>query len=185
MSRLRSCSRLNFFRLLEVIENRRDNCTAPAQVKWCAEARQGRSRNRVAQHFRQVTSKQAQSSKSKAQNKLQTTKFRNHLGRPTFLPSTALQSGFGSSAADRTSSTVSASTKRSLVAHLGGHVGQVFFVHFRDDDSFDARALSREGFFFEAADGQDEAAQGDFAGHSDVGAHRPLAEKGGDGGDHN
>jgi len=47
----------------------------------------------------------------------------------------------------------------------------------------DARDLT-QGFFLEAANGQHETAQGDFARHCDIGAHGAVAEERGDGGEH-
>ena len=59
--------------------------------------------------------------------------------------------------------------------------GDVLFVHLGDEDGADAGSVGRQHFLFEAADGQDPAAKGDFAGHGQAAVDRPLGESGGDG----
>ena len=39
---------------------------------------------------------------------------------------------------------------------------------FRQEDFLDTRPMSSDDFFFDAAYGQDRAAQGNFAGHGDI-----------------
>src|ERR1035438_9407932 len=66
---------------------------------------------------------------------------------------------------------------------MDGHVGDVLgleifadvdFVFRRHDDFADAAASGGEHLFFDAADGQDLAREGDFAGHGEVGADAAL-----------
>ena len=65
--------------------------------------------------------------------------------------------------------------------HLGRDFLDVAFIVLGDDDGVDAGALGAEQLFTEAADGQHAAAQGDFAGHGDIVAHRDTQEGTGDG----
>lgn len=69
-------------------------------------------------------------------------------------------------------------------ADFGADFGEVFAVAFGEDDGFDAGALGGDGFFLDSADGEDESAEGDFAGHGDVGAGGAVGEEGGECGVH-
>jgi hypothetical protein len=49
---------------------------------------------------------------------------------------------------------------------VGFYFGDIFLVGVGEEDIFYAGADSGEELFFDAADGEDFTAQGDFAGHS-------------------
>ena len=49
-----------------------------------------------------------------------------------------------------------------------GDFGHVLFVAAGEDDGLDAGAFGGEDFFFQPADGQDQALERDFAGHGDI-----------------
>src|SRR5205807_10121846 len=51
-------------------------------------------------------------------------------------------------------------------------------------DALPICAKGGESFFFEAADGEDQAAQGDLAGHGDVGAGGLVEHEGREAGEH-
>jgi hypothetical protein len=56
-------------------------------------------------------------------------------------------------------------------------IDKIFFVQLRNDNRRNAGTHGGQTFFFQAADGKDEAAQSDFAGHGDIWTHRRVAEK--------
>ncbi len=66
------------------------------------------------------------------------------------------------------------------VAHLARHLFEVTLVALGQDDGFDAGAVGGEHLFFDAADGQDAAAQRDLARHGNVGAHGRVQQERGD-----
>ena len=57
------------------------------------------------------------------------------------------------------------------------HLVQVGLVGFRDEHGGNALAEGCHALFFQAADGQDIAVQGDFARHSKVVANRNLGQR--------
>ena len=61
-------------------------------------------------------------------------------------------------------------------------IGQILLVVFGKDRFVDTVTVGRHQFFFQTADGQHLAAQGDLAGHGQVAAHGNLAQRAGDGG---
>ena len=61
-------------------------------------------------------------------------------------------------------------------------VRQVLLIILRKYDCAQAHSVSGEKFFFYAADGENFAAQGDFAGHSEVAANGIAGERADDGG---
>src|ERR1700743_1154541 len=56
-------------------------------------------------------------------------------------------------------------------------VRQVLFIILRKYDCAQAHSVSGEKFFFYAADGENLAAQGNFAGHRDVATNRNVRER--------
>ena len=61
-------------------------------------------------------------------------------------------------------------------AYVLADFDEVFFVALGEDDGFDAGALGGDDFFLDAADGEDEAAEGDFAGHGQIRADGFIQE---------
>lgn len=70
-----------------------------------------------------------------------------------------------------------------LVSDGLGKVVKVSFVLGGDDNVSDSGAVGGEEFFADASDGEDFAAEGDFAGHGEVGADGSFAECGDEGGE--
>jgi hypothetical protein len=65
-------------------------------------------------------------------------------------------------------------------AQVFGDFGDIFLVVFGKDDFEESGAVSRQQFFFQTADGENFAAQRDFAGHGQVAAHGNFAKCAGD-----
>ena len=62
------------------------------------------------------------------------------------------------------------------VAQIFGNLGDVLFIFLGQNDFEDSRAMGRQKLFFEPADGQHFAAQGDFPSHGNVSSNRNLAQ---------
>ena len=87
-----------------------------------------------------------------------------------------------SNAISKTSSMFS--TNRMVKAGLNFRrdIRQILFIVLGENHGANPHAMSGQQFFLHAADGQDLAAQGDFAGHGHVAAHRDARQGADDGG---
>src|SRR5450432_3261333 len=65
--------------------------------------------------------------------------------------------------------------------NLRRYFRQVFLIVLRKQYGTQAHSVGRQKFFFDAADGQDLAAKGNFSGHGDVTAHRDARQGADDG----
>src|SRR5579864_2758220 len=67
--------------------------------------------------------------------------------------------------------------ERHRLAHALRHVVEVLFVALREDDLFQAHAVSRQHLLLDPADRQDQTLKRDLARHADRAAHGPPGEQ--------